>query len=413
MIFLPSVYLTEPVMLRPTSRQFPFDEVCTQIVQALEERNWEIPGLEVTFRTYGSGSAVFRMLDNVVGKDFVLHFGRNQGLNHGWFDSAAVERIVILKQDLTVYEDEGVSFQKYVGKNWKRDQQRFFEGNYRFNRSIDGDFVTYEGGCDCGRGTSIHHWHQGQRKPILIPKQLDGVVLHTVIRTDDLHQEFAAWLKENVLEFIESHPLAVPNFGRFDIENIPFPSSLPPLYAFAKFDDAYRIREGKTDANEVLEKNRYALEPVRGWAALGARDDTTPIPEVAYEGFIWCGFGEVTPESALKDLAIPGHFSHDEAFVCRVTPTRANDIYIGDHAAYMRKREELMANIGDRSSFTDREVNAMEAARGHTIVPITDYAGGFEQPVVLIGRELGFDEVEIVSVPKEGWAKNNWEAALR
>ena len=47
----------KPQFLYPRSRQFPFDEIAENIVRALEKRNWNVPGIEVEFDTYGSGEA--------------------------------------------------------------------------------------------------------------------------------------------------------------------------------------------------------------------------------------------------------------------------------------------------------------------------------------------------------------------
>jgi hypothetical protein len=70
---------TEPQFLYPKSRQYPFDEVCEQIVRALEERGWDVPGLTINFGVYGGEAEKYRLVRSIVGDDFVLHFGRPQG----------------------------------------------------------------------------------------------------------------------------------------------------------------------------------------------------------------------------------------------------------------------------------------------------------------------------------------------
>ena len=49
--------------------------------------------------------------------------------------------------------------------------------------------------------------------------------------------------------------------------------------------------------------------------------------------------------------------------------------------------------------FTDAEMYQQNVARARTLTPINEYQGGFTKPVLLIARELGLDEVEIVSGP--------------
>ena len=66
----------KPQFLYPRSRQFPFDEIAENIVRALEKRNWNVPGIEVEFDTYGSGEAKYKYVKRITGKDFILYFMR-------------------------------------------------------------------------------------------------------------------------------------------------------------------------------------------------------------------------------------------------------------------------------------------------------------------------------------------------
>ena len=130
-----------------------------------------------------------------------------------------------------------------------------------------------------------------------------------------------------------------------------------------------------------------------GWrlCSLGVRNDGT-VPEVAYDGFLWCGFpwadGGLNPVPPF-----PGSMRTDA--VVRIRPKTANEIYIADHGAYVVRRAELAAVDNGRPTFSNDEIDDMNCARGRTIVPIHEYTGEFTEPVVLVRRELGFDEVEV------------------
>jgi hypothetical protein len=80
-----------PQFLYPTSRRFPFDAACSQIVAALERRNWQVPGMTVTFHDYGSGAQKLRAVETIEGADFRLRFSRAQGHLPGgrWADTAS------------------------------------------------------------------------------------------------------------------------------------------------------------------------------------------------------------------------------------------------------------------------------------------------------------------------------------
>ncbi len=68
--------IMKPAFLYPQSRQFPFDEVAEQIVRALEERNWRVPGIDVQFFEYKGGGERHQIASYVSGADFALAFHR-------------------------------------------------------------------------------------------------------------------------------------------------------------------------------------------------------------------------------------------------------------------------------------------------------------------------------------------------
>src|SRR5438067_2189390 len=97
-----TAFVSSP-FLYPTSRQFPFDGVCDLIVRALEERNWQVPGIKVKF----GDCAAYRMVSRIESAEFRLWFCRIQRrLNTNWNDIAGVTTLVIPQKELHVYEDE-------------------------------------------------------------------------------------------------------------------------------------------------------------------------------------------------------------------------------------------------------------------------------------------------------------------
>lgn len=422
--------------LYPKSRKFPFDEVCEQIVRALEARNWQVPGVTIEFDVYGSGETKFRMVRYIRGQDFALRFCRVQGLLAGgrWNNIAAVTEIIIPEQELHVYEDEsGPTYYLYVGGNWERDREQFLNSS-KINSKLSGKpkiYLRYTGGCDCRdtRGdafeavgfltaalagdsrklSQMKHTHTGQRSPLLVHtndlnREYDPEGDEPwVFRTDEVFDHFTTWLKENLLSVIEATSLPAEKLDIFPPEEvIPWPSSIGAVYAFGDHEESSRIIKGRANPNQLDPSDRYALMG-NGYRllALSVGNDGT-VPEIAYEGFKWCGMGEVTRDTPIESLEVPGHYrwSDREPFVLRVTPNRANGIYVADHARHEARRKE----VGDamepgRDHFTDAEVAEFDRARARTIIPISEYKGDFVKPVVLICRELGFDEVEAVSGP--------------
>ena len=95
-----------------------------------------------------------------------------------------------------------------------------------------------------------------------------------------------------------------------------------------------------------------------------------------------------------KDIRIPGHLSWDrERFVIQCTSV-----------AGLSYRVLIESDGSGRERFTHDEMRDFTCARAHTLVPIHEYGGGYEDPVILIHRELDFDEVEILfEFPGERW----------
>jgi hypothetical protein len=224
--------------LYPTSRQFPFDEVCEQIVRELKKRNWEVPGMEVKFNTYGN-MGQFRTVSSIRGDDFKLAFYRIQGrLSRHWNDTAAISTLVIPKKELQVNDDEsGLMLYLYVGKDYEKDRKRFIDSSKFLSKHHrePKTYLMYTGGCDCeqtigavfnavdfmvaslsrdaNKLNRITHTHRGCRPPLLVhnndlgreydPEGDEPKVFHT----DEVFEEFKQFLTNVVLKKILEHPV--------------------------------------------------------------------------------------------------------------------------------------------------------------------------------------------------------------
>lgn len=433
---------TEPTFLYPRSRQFPFDEVCEQIVRALEERNWSVSGITIEFDVYGTGAQKYRIVRRIKGDGFKLWFCRPQARMGKWNDTAAVSEITIPQKELRVYDDEsGPTYYVYVGEDWESDKEQFLNWS-KVNSKLKGEprtYLKYRAGCDCQatagasfpamdlltatltgdakKLAALNHTHRGHRSPLLVhdndlnreyePK--NGEVIS--YRTNDVFMEFTRWLEDSLLAQILAQPVPDEKVDFFREVITPYTDTIGPIFCFGEGKDAQRVHQGKLDINKLSPEDRYGFIG-SGYRLLNlmVRNDGT-IPDVAYDGFKWCGIGEITSETPMDTLTVPGHnsWSDREWFVFRITPTRADGIYVADHAPYEKCREELFEAIKPRDRLTDAEVAEADRARARTIIPITEYTGGYEQPVVLINRELDFDEVELVSGP---WPEYQYVALI-
>ncbi len=424
------------LFLYPRSRHFPFDEVCEQIVRELEKRNWSVPGMDVSFEVYGSGEQKMTYVGKIKGDDFQIRFGRPQALLPGgrYNDVSAASTIHIPHKELHVYNDEsGPTFYLYVGSDWEKDREDFFNGS-KVNSKLRGrprTYLQYTGGCNCRTiaGAAFEavgllsamitrdaqtlarmtHTHSGRRSPLLVHtndlnREYDPEGKEPALfKTANVMDEFRQYLSDVVLCSILAQPISSERIELLAPPATPFPTSIGPIFCFAEHRDVDRIERGKTDASELLPADRYAMSG-GGYRLmpLSTSDDGT-VPEISYEGFLWCGIGKVTPETDIEALEVFGHhrWPDREQFVLRLTPKSSESIYVADHAAYEKRRQELsdIAEKEGRRRFTDEEVADFVRARARTIVPIAEYKGDFEKPVVLVTRELAFEEVEVVSGP--------------
>lgn len=246
---------TEPQFLYPTSRKFPFDEACEQIVRELERRNWQVSDITVEFHDYGSGAQKFRAVSSIKSRDFKLWFGRKQRLMPGghWNDTAAITEIVIPKKIIRVHEDEsGPTFYLYVSNNWERDREKFMNGS-KVNSKLYKEprmYLKYQGKCFCpgaerdvtfsssllidsmlgksvenNKFKGVPHNHTGRRPPFLVhdndlgreyepePRRWSWRKFRHLpanpvfFRTEEVFQEFRQYLEQVVLAQIKGSPI--------------------------------------------------------------------------------------------------------------------------------------------------------------------------------------------------------------
>ncbi len=76
-----------------------------------------------------------------------------------------------------------------------------------------------------------------------------------------------------------------------------------------------------------------------------------------------------------------------------VNPAHADQIYIFDQDPAEIYRQECFLKV---TYLTDEQYNTYRAMPSSTLIPISDYRGGYKSPQVLVGRELSLSEVSVV-----------------
>ena len=173
------------------------------------------------------------------------------------------------------------------------------------------------------------------------------------------------------------------------------------IFTFGKYADALRIEQGKRNPN-LLPKHPEERCGMHGneWRLVPEfTSDGGSVPAAAYLGFLWCGIAPSLSDVPPETLLIPGRIwlSPRDKFLIRITLKSADDVYIADHAVFEKRRDEARkAAKGGRGRFTAKEIDEFLCVRGRTIRRINEYSGNYEKPIILIHRNLDFDEVEVV-----------------
>ena len=392
-----SVLNVKPEFLYPYYRKFPFDEVAEKIVRALEKRNWKVPNITVEFDTYGSGEAKYKHVYRIIGEDFKLCFSRIQGkLESSYNDTAALSSICIPKQSIRVYSDEsGPTYYLYVGENWEEDKS-WFMNSTKVNSKL----------------------HNEPRRYLKYKRHIRDIIVEELVSDTDLgreyspigdepqsinlekkYGEFKRWLEENVLNYILSFS-EKPKIEEDAVQLIPYEGPWPIVYSICGVRDKKRILIGKKNPNDLPLQDRHAyFGSGRRLVYLCCKGN---YPKVANEGFMWCDVNqEITKNSKCDDVS---QYVRSEMktlfggnYIIGIKLKYANDVYVADNAIFEETRQNLFKAIAPRERLTDEELDEAIAARGATIIPITEYKGDYEEPMLLIARELDFDEIEWIS----------------
>ena len=384
----------------PTSTsELPLQRTAVQIVRALADRSWDVPGFQVKFRQAPSDDGVMRRRVSTVRTAEALIDFNGYG---------QVMRVVVPERDLHIWwgDRPSVHLHVYTGLplHWAGDQAAFFADSFKTTYQPHhggAPYATYEDFCTCanvqgaifgGIGRLVNymsgdpnwlsgpHAHSDRWSPRLgLHSDLepeDVVPSGTIYQTDEILREFDQWLTANVLPLALVKTQAAEPVDPF-WQNLPYPSALGPLYRFVDEWTAKRIRRAVDGAESDSSGQPYGL-------TRGGRGSTAWLGDCGNgHDSIWddrhcqmiCGARPVEATTPIQGLVfgdLPRY--RDQDYVVRITPNRADGIYVYD-------------------------ASWSEDIRGTTLVPATEYRGGYVAPAALVARELDLDEIEIVSGP--------------
>lgn len=388
----------KPRFVFPSGKQFVFDKTANSIVHAIAKRNWNVPGLKIEYELRGMGEDKRICVSKISGEDFRMFFytWRNHGERETRFDDAVCE-ICIPKLSIKVFgNEEGPFVYHYVGDDWEADKEWFMDGEKR-HAKLRGEprrYLVYAGkhlpGRENRRPETIEAFDDDGREyssGVGDPRKYDtcGRLLF-----------FDSWLKSQVLKYIESFPeSAEQGDPKIEFEApIPYNGPWDTLYTFGRLSTVEKVEQAKNDLSQICPSERFAF--AGGIRLVYASFDDCDTPREYYEGYIWS-----YPKKEVPD-EIRTHMNYSTVIfdhLFAIKPHFANGVYVVDNAAYEKAKESLMK--GKKfMDFRSVEAGLARLARAKTLVPITEYKGDYKEPIVLFGREIGFDEVEYIGEVK-------------
>jgi hypothetical protein len=205
-------------------------------------------------------------------------------------------------------------------------------------------------------------------------------------------EKIASWLKKNVLNNILLLP-ENPNQIDKPPKAIPYPEGLGELYTWIRTKDAAKLLLTGYDPSKVYPHERVATSPNSRLISWDIHGD---YPEEANRGFIYCTPDVETAHKYRREVKIhvPGTLSEGHVLT-KVKPKDGEEIFVVNYQVWDDYRKQVFSDPS-KGRMNNEEYSEMHARLGRTLIPISRYKGGYKQPVVLIGRDLEFNEVEVI-----------------
>lgn len=374
--------------------RYPMDQAAIDLFDAVARKGFDLPDIDVKFDTYGPSSNPFMVLRSISGgkpgHKWEIRYGRPMYTDgNRWNIVTGLSEMKFNRQELSIHSDgSGPSYERYAGKDWMADEERFQHG-IKCNSKLRGEekwYLKYR-----RKGDAMVVDNDLGREYEAEPRALGGVFHDAmdpelpIIPLHAIFDEANKFLQKLTKEISANYPnMPGDPLDRLKqmayIERIPVPKGTPPLVVA-------QDSSNQSDSVAVTRGRRLCALSI-------PNDPENPFPERAYDGFAY-GFDRAPYRSEINWFNETSGFGWRDKTML-VCLKYANDIFVVDQKAYLDARrimwEKVDAEIPPRDRLTDAEADSFRAALATTMVPLTEYSGGYEQPMYLIGRPLGWDE---------------------
>lgn len=368
-----------------------------ELAKQLQRVGWEVDGITVKFRTTTFDDRIIRHLSSISGLTedgpFELSFS-----NHG-DRSTLCYATVPPGIEVSFHSDGSASAVLFLTDDWKQQGRRLIAAS-TYDARREGrpkEYLRYDA-----------HYHEALRHRSSSDEYQPSGDEPTILQRDDIIARMTPFL-DRLIAILESKPTAAghddvardgdANLRRMAaIEETPVPGNMPVLYGWVNEDDVYGLKMAPEEEHATRE---LAMGTGTRLVYLGSGGGNKLHPR-AYDGFVYAAENPrhaTHHRTSRKEYSLPA----------RIELKSLTEVYVVDNAAFMDQRAQLavIAEAEGREEFTSEELALIETAVAKTIVPAKDYKGGFKIPCYAIGRRLLGDEARLLEGPIEASEDEN------
>jgi len=361
------------------------------VVQALALRNWNVPGIDCSFRVLESGAEPVHQLTSVQGgvqgAKWAVHFYRPRYVFDGKNTYTEPSQVNIPGHELRLFEEGPLMYYPYVGEDWYEEEEAF-QSREKYGARKNNQprtYLLYE----LYNGAYRHQTDLGAEYDVIdedrrIPVEqvhtlftnffeaLQAKIEQTPQQTDDPYQ---AWQKAA------------------RIEAVPAPIGLPSFYVYTTSLGA------PLPGKPVIGSGDRYLFPEE----LASQDDEVPYhplyrprpdPQIAKKFH----YGFSLPPFQSQSGLWQSNPAHETTGIVKVKLKYANDVYVVDEKPMLAAKSYFESEAGDEDRpLTDEEQTCVRATLRKTMVPLSAYKNDYACPVFLIERPLYEDEAEYMT----------------
>lgn len=382
-----------PTFLYPKVSSYTGIPIVTDIVKALEKRDFRVPDVFVNFHFNGSGMNRFKNVSTIKYEkmDIRIWFCFVQGSLPGYDgrlnDISGLSECHIPQHSVHFYGDRsGNNYFRYIGNDWEIDKKEFRDMQYQHQLKPCQDF---------------HKWISEDQKQ----------------NFTDYLQEFLDYIEmfpeKECRDFANSLAETEEDFNRYKFER--YPEQYPTFYIRT---DSWGLNKSiqnfKVPFDQLDEKDRIVSglggERLVHWRSVAndipPSSEEVPYPSIANDGFKWAFVGREEFEKKLKYYECKG-WNYDPFAFFEIRPHYLDDIYVADLSISNEYRKNCFKTT---DSLSEEQYGMFIALRGVCLVTLKEYIEekmNFKEPQYLIRKDIGYDEVQRIYHIKNGrWLKD-------